>query len=132
MDISELLNSEKTTTSAQCNICYRVFDGSNPKRTLTRHLRSVHEEKTACLFCSKKIKVKGRPDHYKGHLRRCSIFLYSVKDMTEDQQSKYFQTMLGRIQKQEIDGIQKSEIDTINKVNIEAQLNGRVVDELGG
>ena len=108
MDIKSLLNVDMVITDGislekgneSCHVCHRVFDGLNPKRTLNRHLRSVHEERIECVYCSKKIKVKGRPDHYKGHLKRCSVFMHIVKDMSILEREAQFDRFMRQIKNQ--------------------------------
>ena len=101
MQIQDLLNGSNQNLNISCKVCNRVFNGVHPKRTLARHLKSVHEQKTPCHFCSKLIKIKGdfhsnigRNDHYKGHLQRCPIFLYSSKNMNNFEKDLFFQQSL--------------------------------------
>ena len=67
MDISILLNP-----TLKCRKCPITFSRTC---TMLRHERNVHSKPFKCTYCRKSLKASGRPDAYRAHLKRCSLFV---------------------------------------------------------
>ena len=70
MDIKLLLNQE-SCNGPQCRLCKKTFHNDHAKK---RHIQTVHTAAIRCLYCSKSLKIAGRPDLLKQHLVRCKPF----------------------------------------------------------
>ena len=51
-----LYHIPKDTATVQCDICYTTYRGSDKKRSLRRHIKSVHDgvKDHVCQFCGRK------------------------------------------------------------------------------
>ena len=77
MDIQFLLNdpntdkSNKTFIRPACHLCTKTFHNHHARK---RHISTVHTSAMTCPYCSKSLKIAGRPDLLKQHLVRCRPF----------------------------------------------------------
>eukprot|EP00835_Amoeboradix_gromovi_P005613 NODE_544_length_6876_cov_0.251439.p5 type:complete len:117 gc:universal NODE_544_length_6876_cov_0.251439:1780-1430(-) len=70
-----LSNNKAKISSGVCPQCHRQFCDSS---TALRHLKHVHARPVPCKYCSKLLKIIGRPEVIKNHYIRCHKFLSTI------------------------------------------------------
>ena len=73
MNISKLLNGFKV--KGICPECHKQFADAS---TALRHYKHVHFPPFICKYCTKSLRILGRPETLKSHYSKCKQFLQSL------------------------------------------------------
>ena len=81
-----LSNNKAKISVGICPQCGRQFCDSS---TALRHLKHVHARPVPCKYCTKPLKIIGRPEVIKNHYIRCHKFLSTIVALNKDDVIKF-------------------------------------------